>query len=852
MKSLEHISCGNRDIDDIVNYLRYGDNVVWHTDSIENYSKIVDMFVKESLKTGKNFIYIRFASHQRLIGDEQPVKVYALDAKTGFEYFTLQVRKIIESEGYEAFYVFDCLSELLDHWATDMMIANFFCVTCPFLYKLDTIAYFAVLQNNHSHKTIARIRETTQLLIDVGNVEDSIYIHPLKVWNRYSPTMFLPHVSTKDGIVPVTNSDEAARILSKVPELRLGNMKARLDYWDKLFIFDQNSDKDMNMLFKRILRLIAGSDEKMLLLAENYFDMEDLHNIKARMIGSGAIGGKAVGMLLARKILEKEVPELWAGRIEKHDSFYIGADVFYTYIVQNNCWELFIEQKKAERFLQKANELKQKLIEGSFTEEIKESLMQVLEYFGQSPVIIRSSSLLEDGYGNAFSGKYDSFFCANQGPIEKRYKEAEDAIRKIYASTMNEDALSYRLKRGLAAREEQMAILIQRVSGDYQGRYFFPLIAGVGFSYNMYVWKPEMDVKEGMLRLVMGLGTRAVNRTEGDYPRIMALDHPRLQPFGDKEDQIRYSQHSIDLLDLLDNSFKTVMISKLLWEKIPSFISLLGSKDYETQEKLERLGIKGQLPFMITYDGLIENMDVIMTMKKLLKTLEAAYDYPVDIEYTINFQDEENYKINVLQCRPLQTKGIVSSNRFPDKKEIDEILFDIRGNFMGGNVLKEINKIIYIVPDEYYRLNESGKYETARSIGRIMRMCGENESVMLMGPGRWGTTTASLGVPISFSEISRVSVLCEIAYETGGMTPELSYGSHFFQDLVEEDIFYAAIFTNDKEAVFWPDYITKKTNLFDSFLPDATGYGSVIKVVDTQKLRLISDIKTQRVLCYTG
>ena len=142
---------------------------------------------------------------------------------------------------------------------------------------------------------------------------------------------------------------------------------------------------------------------------------------------------------------------------------------------------------------------------------------------GQSPIIVCSSSLLEDNFGNAFAGKYESVFCANQGTPEERYECFEQAVRTVYASTMNEDALEYRINRGLFDMDEQMAILVQRVSGDQYSEGFFPHLAGVGNSSNLYVWDKNIDMDAGMLRLVFGLGTRAVDRTASDYAKLYAL-----------------------------------------------------------------------------------------------------------------------------------------------------------------------------------------------------------------------------------------------------------------------------------------------------------------------------------------
>ena len=154
-------------------------------DSIEDYHHFVTPYITRALRDKRNIIYMRFAHHEPLVEEQENVTIYHLDAASGFEAFSRHVHNIISREGTVAYYVFDCLSELLTAWATDLMVGNFFKVTCPYLFELDTIAYFGILRNRHSFQTVARIRGTTQLLLDVYNFEENFYVHPLKVWNRY-------------------------------------------------------------------------------------------------------------------------------------------------------------------------------------------------------------------------------------------------------------------------------------------------------------------------------------------------------------------------------------------------------------------------------------------------------------------------------------------------------------------------------------------------------------------------------------------------------------------------------------------------------------------------------------------
>ena len=152
------------------------------------------MYVKKSLADSRKLVYIRFADHEPLLEDSNDIITYKINAYQGFEDFSLRIHQIIENEGVCAFYVFDCLSYLLDTWATDLMIGNFFYVTCPYLYQLDTVAYFAIFRNHHSYHTIARIRETTQVLLDLYNIEDELYIHPLKVIADIQAPCFFPTI----------------------------------------------------------------------------------------------------------------------------------------------------------------------------------------------------------------------------------------------------------------------------------------------------------------------------------------------------------------------------------------------------------------------------------------------------------------------------------------------------------------------------------------------------------------------------------------------------------------------------------------------------------------------------------
>jgi hypothetical protein len=511
-----------------------------------------------------------------------------------------------------------------------------------------------------------------------------------------------------------------------------------------------------------------------------------------------------------------------------------------------------MEQKTKEGYFTAAPELREKMLRGKFPSQVKERFQEVIDYFGQSPIILRSSSLLEDSFGNAFAGKYESLFLVNQGSPEQRYSEFEEAVRRIYASTMDESALAYRLERGLDEQDEQMALLVQRVSGSYKNRYFFPDLAGVGVSYNTFVWNPEMDPKAGMIRLVLGLGTRAVERVEDDYPQTIALDEPLSRPYADREDVKKFSQHKVDILDTSENCLRTIDLTKAIGEGLDIKLDLLASEDRYTRQRMAELGMKGEDAWVLTFEKLLADTDFISIMQRLLKTLDGRYKYPVDVEFTVNFTQGNAFRINLLQCRPLQTKGLRAGIQIPKNIEAEKILFESRGYIMGGNISQPLKNIIYVSPEKYVELSISQKYSIARLIGKLNARIADREKAptILFGPGRWGTTTPSLGVPVNFAEINRISVLGEIAYEGGNLIPELSFGTHFFQDLVESDIFYVALFPQKEGVVFNTGKLFEMPNLLKDVLPEEKRYENVVKLCDAGRLQIMSDVVSQKVICF--
>jgi len=870
MENVFNLSTGLPALDRMLQGLIPGDNVVWQVDSIDDYLPFVEPVLIQASRQKARVIYFRFARHRQLIQENEDTTIVRLDPQMGFEKFLSEILDVIEKAGPNVYYIFDCLSDLAADWFSDRMLGNFFMITCPSVLQIKAIAYFALLKNHHSFHATDGINNTAQIILEVYREQNEIYLHPVKVFARHSPTMYMLHKWEKDEFRPISGSAITSQVLAGNPKPWMEFTILRRGIWAQTFLQAQEtldavrngkgSPEAVEYYFDRLLKMAVTRDERFTALAKQYFDLADLIEIFKRMIGTGLIGGKTLGMLMARAILRKNGGPC-ADRLEAHDSFFIGSDVFYTFMVQNGCWWLRRKQNDFTTLLNRAQQAREKMLLGTFPEYIRNQFSEMLEYFGQSPVIVRSSSLLEDNYGNAFSGKYESVYCANQGTLQQRLEAFLVALRTVYASTLSKEALLYRLQHHLLDRDEQMAILVQRVSGEMYGTLYFPPLAGVGFSFNPYVWNEDIDPQAGMLRLVFGLGTRAVERNDDDYTRVVALNVPHKRPEANQDECRRYAQRRVDVLDLQANQLVTRRFDEVAKAIPESLLSILASPDEEILNLIKGKKDRDLFPWNLTFDRLFSETTFIADMRRILETLAGAYNYPVDIEFTLNFLENGSYRINLLQCRPFQVriKRDGMGLKTPSDVPADKIVLETRGPIIGQSLATAVDQLIYVVPSVYSKMPESQRYSVARLIGRLTRHESIDNSAkitILLGPGRWGTSMPSLGVPVSFAEINRVWVLGEIVLMHENLVPDVSLGTHFFNDLVEMDILYLAVFPEKPGHRINETFFLQMPNHLTDLLPDAASWIGAVKVIDTAdlpfgtQLYLNVDSMKQHAICY--
>jgi len=542
-----------------------------------------------------------------------------------------------------------------------------------------------------------------------------------------------------------------------------------------------------------LIRNMISDQLRYINIARDWFTISDLAEIRLHKMGHGRIGGKAAGMLLASRILKNAPQEQLRDHLRTPESYFLGSDLNYTFISVNNLHHWNDQKYKTEEQMrQEYPKILEDYAQSKFPPNIIQRLETLLTSVGSQPLIVRSSSLLEDNFGTAFAGKYESIFCPNQGSIEENLYALTQAIARIYASTLNPTALLYRRSRGLQDYDERMAVLIQVVEGNRFEDYYLPDLAGVAFSHNQYRWSPQIKPEDGFIRLVWGLGTRAVDRVGNDYPRLVALSHPTLRPSNTVKTIRRYSQQFVDLIDLKDNLMKTLPVHQVLNSayKPLRYLTQIDEEGYFRSIRSRFVDAKPS-QLILTFEELLRATPFANKVRSMLNILENEYKAPVDVEFIADIIDQNgkpDIDISIIQCRPLSYMKEDNWVDLPTNVAAEDMIFSSQIMVAGG-WLRGINYMVFIPPEHYFSIPTlADRTKLERAIGKLNAALG-GENFICIGPGRWGTSNPDLGVHVDYADIFNTKALVELAGENIGIAPEPSLGTHFFQDLLEGQIF---------------------------------------------------------------
>ncbi|MCF7811744.1 nucleotidyltransferase domain-containing protein [bacterium] len=609
------------------------------------------------------------------------------------------------------------------------------------------------------------------------------------------------------------------------------------------------SDSTLKGVRVSLVRQIVSEQLDYISIAKNYAEIEDFQDLMKRLIypvGShGLIGGKSAGVFLAWLIIKKHMSDdddLNGIRVPK--TWCITSDGLHNFMHHNNLEEI-TEQKYKDiaQIRQEYPNVIRLFKDSQFTPEIIQGLSMALDDFGEKPIIVRSSSLLEDSFGAAFSGKYKSLFLANQGTKKERLKALMDAIAEVYSSTFGSDPIEYRAERGLIDFKEAMGIIIQEVVGTKVGKYFLPAYAGVAFSRNEFRWSPRIKREDGLVRMVPGLGTRAVDRIGDDYPILIAPGQPGLRVNITTDEFIRYSPNHMDVINLEENSFETVDLREFIrqngdeYPEIMQLISVIKDGSIRQPSIIDTDFEKDEI--VVTFEGLISNTKFVKLMSRILKLLEGALNNPVDIEFA---SDGKHFYL--LQCRPQSYGEDYIPAKIPKDIPVNAIVFKANKHVSNGSV-PDITHIVYVDPKTYNDVDDiSVLKEVGRAISHLNKLLPKRQFI-LIGPGRWGSRgDIKLGVNVTYSDINNTAMLIEVAYKKGNYVPDLSFGTHFFQDLVEATIRYLPLYPDDVGSIFNEKFLNASQNIISNILPKYSSLKDIIRVIDVPS---VTDGKVLRV-----
>lgn len=589
-----------------------------------------------------------------------------------------------------------------------------------------------------------------------------------------------------------------------------------------------------------LLRRVFSDNLAFLGLLKDRVSVSDFAALMRRVIytsrSRGKLGGKSSGLFLASTMLHTlgaDRPELAGVRTPK--TWYMTSDGVLEFLRHNNLEDVHAQKYlDLERVRADYPHLVTIFKNSRFPTELVSGVMAALDDLGDFPLIVRSSSLLEDQVGAAFSGKYKSLFIANRGTRSERLSALLDAIAEVYCSIFAPDPMEYRAERGLLDVHEEMGVMIQQVVGVKLGRYYLPAYAGVAFSRNEFRWSPRIRREDGLIRMVPGLGTRAVDRLGDDYPVLIAPGQPGLRVNVSHEEIIRYSPQKIDVINLEENDFQTVPIRDLLAEvgedypSVRSIVSMVSDGYVRRPVGLEPDWGKDEVA--VTFAGLIEDGDVIKRIGHLLQFLEETLGYPVDIEFASDGKD-----LYLLQCRALSASLAAEPSPIPRNLPTERVLFSANKYVSNGRI-PDLTHLVYVDPEAYAGLQTLAELkDVARAVGRLNHILPRRHFV-LIGPGRWGSRgDIKLGVSVGYGDINNTAALIELAWRRGNYTPEPSFGTHFFLDLVEADIRYLPIYPDDRGVIFNQEFFSHAESVLVELLPEYAHLEHVVRVIDVQR-----------------
>ena len=561
------------------------------------------------------------------------------------------------------------------------------------------------------------------------------------------------------------------------------------------------------------------------------YNPELAHSSNFQRLGKGSLGGKGRGLAFCfSRIHELELhskyPEV---RIDVPRTLILATDRFVSFLERNNLSEIALSEADDD-------EISEAFLKGEFSDEdlkIMKGMLEIVTW----PIAVRSSSMLEDALHQPFAGVYSTFMLPNDHPsLDCRVKHLSQSIKLVYASTFFKKAKQYVAATPNSIEEERMAVVIQEIVGTKKENLFYPTVSGVARSHNHY---PVGDIKssDGLAAIAFGLGRTVA---EGEKCLRVSPAHPhRVHQFSNVTSTFNSSQRKFWAVQLnkFDGDITSDPNLTMHHAEINEAIShgqldLLAST-YISQDDRIVHSIHREGPKLLTMHGIREKKKspLMPLLSEILEKLETRLSTPVEIEFAYAFCQELGiHRFALLQMRPLVSDGVDVNY---DKSEIDEsqILLQTK-QALGNGVIPDIRDVIYVNPEKLDRLRTQDLVKIIEKMNS--QLLNENRPYLLIGPGRWGSSDSSFGIPVSWSQISGAAAIVEC--EMIDIKVEPSQGTHFFQNIVSFGVGYLTVSDTDPSVDF--EWLESQ--------PSVEKYGPLCHLRLEEDLPILIDSKNQQ------
>lgn len=518
-------------------------------------------------------------------------------------------------------------------------------------------------------------------------------------------------------------------------------------------------------------------------------------------IGKGSIGGKAGGLSVIKDLLADRIDlaSFQNTQINVPTMAVISTDFFDQFIQQNRLHALDFEQLSDTRIgiaFQHAD------LPVELLGDLRALISQVT-----TPLAIRSSSLLEDALERPFAGVYATKMIPNnQFDVDTRFRRLVEAIKFVYASTFLREAREYIRTTGRKATEEKMAVIIQEIVGRRHGDRFYPDISGVARSVNFYPTGPGCP-EDGVVTLALGLGKTIV---DGGIAWTFSPAHPKNPPpFGSVTELLEGTQREFWAVNMGKppaydpvNEVEYMVSTDLSVAEADEVLQYLASTyDPERERVVPGTWARGARILDFAPLLVLEQFPLNFLIRTLLDAAEKAVGAKVEIEFAVTLEaprgDALRVRLGFLQIRPMVVSEQLVSVTQEDLQDSHAIVASDR--VMGNGIVEDIQDIVFVRPENFSVEHTS---RIAEQLGEMnLELGGQQRPYLLIGFGRWGSSHASLGIPVNWSQISGAKAIVEATLP--GMNVELSQGSHFFHNLSSFRASYFMVHFDGRFPIRW-------------------------------------------------